>query len=113
MKKTTNKHNNKTKFKCSQFIKLLKSVVCKEDLFIEICVYTHLCVSVCVCVYIYIDIWVVISLPPNFGEIKSFVLLGLFGHLHDASKQECGCKVPSGEVYFLCQLNWTEKYVEM
>lgn len=67
------------------------------------------------CVYIYLDIRIVIPLSPNFAEMKIFVLLGLFGHLCDASEQECGCKVPSSEVlfFFFCQVNWTEKYAEM
>lgn len=75
----------------------------------EIHVYTHICVYMCV----YLDIWIIRPLPFSFGEMKIFVLLGLLGHLRDASEQECGCEVPSREVYFFCQVNWTEKCAEM
>lgn len=60
----------------------------------------HVHTYMCVCVCMYLDIWIVIPLPPNFGEMKIFVLLGLFGHLRDVSEQECGWKVPSREVLF-------------
>lgn len=106
--KTKNPKTNKNKCKCCQFVALLKSVVCRETFLLR-----NACTHIFVCVCVYLDIWVVTPLPPNFGEMKIFVLLGLFGHLPDASEQECGCKVPSREVYFFCQVNWTEKYAEM
>lgn len=44
----------------------------------------YACTHIFACVYL--DIWIILQ-PPNFGEMKIFVLLGLFGHLHDASEQ--------------------------
>lgn len=53
--------------------------------------YTHVCVCVCVFVYcfisLYLDLWIVIPLSPEFGEMRIFVLLGLLGCLCDASEQ--------------------------
>lgn len=82
--------------KCCQFLKLLNSVVSRET-FSKI----YTCTYICVCMCIYLDICIIRPMAFNFGEMKIFVLLGLLGHLHDASEQECGCDVPSREVYFL------------
>lgn len=60
---------------------------------------THLCLCVWF-ISLYLDLWIVIPLSPKFGEMRIFVLLELLGRLCDASEQECGCKVPSREVYF-------------
>lgn len=64
---------------------------------------------------LYLDLWIVIPLSPNSGEVRMFVLLGLLGCLCDASEQECGCKVryQVERVHFCLQGYLTEKYINM
>lgn len=55
---------------------------------------------------LYLDLWIVIPLSPEFGEMRIFVLLGLLGCLCDASEQNVVVRYQVKMFIFIYRYTW-------